>query len=78
MAGHGQKTEKPTPKRLEKARREGNFPSAREMVGAIEFVTFAAILAAWGPSWIVRMCSVMRWLLERAFAPELGADAFVR
>ncbi len=68
MAEKGQRTEKPTPKRVEKARREGNFPAAREMVGALQFLTFASMLAAWGSSWILTMRDTMRWLLERAFA----------
>src|SRR5689334_8221228 len=73
MADNSQKTEQATPKRLEKARREGQFPSAREMVSACEFVAFAALLAAGGPAWFDRMRETARWLLGRAFAPGLSA-----
>jgi len=52
MADKGQKTEKATPKHLEKARREGNLPSAREMVSALQFLAFAAMLAGWGGGWV--------------------------
>jgi flagellar biosynthetic protein FlhB len=71
MAEKGQRTEKPTPKRVDKARREGNFPAAREMVGALQFLAFASMLAAWGSGWILAMRQTMRWLLERAFTTGL-------
>jgi flagellar biosynthesis protein FlhB len=67
MADRTQQTEKPTPKRLEKARREGNFPVSREMVGALQFLAFTAMLAAWGAAWMAQMRQTVRWLLERAF-----------
>jgi flagellar biosynthetic protein FlhB len=34
-----QKTEKPTPQRLQKARREGHFPASRDFVSALQFIT---------------------------------------
>ena len=40
-----QKTEKPTQRRLNKAREEGNFPTARTFVGALQFVAFVALLS---------------------------------
>ncbi len=78
MPDSGQNTEKATPRRLEKARREGQFPSARELVSAAEFLAFTALLAAGGPAWMSRMKQTMRWLFERAFAPALSAEEIVR
>ena len=78
MADRGQRTEKPTPKRLEKARREGNFPVAREMVSALQFLAFAAMLAGWGAGWIAQMRLTMRWLLERAFRSGFSDGEVVR
>src|SRR5579863_1355749 len=78
MADKSQQTEKPTPKRLDKARREGNFPASREMVGSLQFLAFAAMLAGWGAAWITGMRLTMRWLLARAFAPEFGATELTR
>ncbi len=78
MAEKGQRTEKPTPKRVEKARKEGNFPAAREMVGALQFLAFASMLAAWGSGWILAMRETMHWLLERAFAANLSDTDVVR
>ena len=78
MADKGQKTEKATPKHLEKARREGNLPSAREMVSALQFLAFAAMLAGWGGGWVAQTRQTMRWLLERAFSPGLSQVELVR
>jgi len=74
MADKGQKTEQPTPKRLEKARKEGNFPSAKELVAAMQFLAFAGMLAAWSGGWLAQMRQTMRWLLGRAFLIG-GSDA---
>jgi len=78
MADSGQNTEKATPRRVEKARREGQFSSARELVSAAQFLTFTAILAAGGPAWILRMKETMRWLFERAFAGAVSVEEIVR
>jgi type III secretory pathway component EscU len=48
MADNGQRTEQPTAKRLDKARKEGQFRSAPQFVSAMQFITFVAILEAWG------------------------------
>jgi flagellar biosynthetic protein FlhB len=78
MPDSGQKTEKATPRRLEKARREGQFSSARELVGAAGFLVFTAMAGWGGAAWISRMRETMRWLFERAFAPSFGPGEMVR
>jgi flagellar biosynthetic protein FlhB len=65
---NGQKTEEPTAKRLLKARTEGQFPAAREFVSAMQFLTFAAVLQAWGGEWFLELRQGMRHGLEAAFA----------
>lgn len=40
MADQGQKTEKPTHHRLQKARKEGQFPVSRDFIGSLQFLTF--------------------------------------
>ena len=40
------KTEQPTQRRLLKAREEGQFPSAREFVSALQFMVFLGLLGA--------------------------------
>src|SRR5712691_2910520 len=78
MADKGEKTQPPTPKRLEKARRDGNFPASREMVSAMQFLAFAAMVASWGPGWIAGMRQTMRWLLASAFTRAFDATVVVR
>jgi flagellar biosynthesis protein FlhB len=52
MADQSQKSEKATPRRLLKAREEGNFPTARIFVSSLQFLAFVALLHRWGPDWI--------------------------
>lgn len=67
MADNGQKTEQPTPKRLDKARKEGQFPTARQFVPAMQFLAFVALLEAWGGQWFTELRELMRQTLEAAF-----------
>jgi len=69
MADQSQKTEQATPRRLEKARQEGQFPVSRELVGAFEFLAFAALLATGGPAFFSQLREAMRWMFVRAFSP---------
>ncbi len=50
MADQG-KTEQATQRRLQKARDEGDFPSAREFVSALQFCVFLGLLGAGGAAW---------------------------
>ena len=54
MADTGQKTEQPTQRRLERARKEGQFPASRDFVSAMQFAAFVAVAGAWGPDWVDR------------------------
>ena len=72
MSDAAQKTEQATPRRLEKARQEGQFPVSRELVSAFEFLAFAALLAAGGPAFFSQLRGAMRWLFIRAFEPAFG------
>src|ERR1035438_3955451 len=51
MADRSSKTDQPTQRRLEKAREEGQFPSAREFVGALQFMVFLGLLGVGGAHW---------------------------
>src|SRR5580704_10648638 len=68
--GSGQKTEQPTAKRLEKARKEGQFPTARQFVSAMQFIAFVAVLEAWGGQWFAELRRLMRGTLAAAFSPQ--------
>jgi flagellar biosynthetic protein FlhB len=73
MAGSDQKTEKPTPQRLKKARDEGDFPTARTFVGSMQFVAFVGLLHVWGPAWIANMQKGLMSLIQSALNPRLSA-----
>ena len=79
------KTEKPTGRRLERARKEGQFVSSRELVAAGQFLVFLAIVQAWFPGWLSGMKEMLGQALTGAFHADLdmttssghrlGADA---
>jgi len=69
----GQKTEQPTPRRIDKARREGRFFSSRESLAALQFAVFVAILAAGGAGWFAGAAETARGVFRRAFDPNLAA-----
>src|ERR1017187_4722103 len=73
MADRSSKTEPPTERRLEKAREEGQFPSAREFVGALQFMVFLGLVGVGGGHWWAQFRETTRWLFERAFAGGWGA-----
>jgi flagellar biosynthesis protein FlhB len=74
MADRSGKTEPATQRRLEKAREEGQFPSAREFVGALQFMVFLALLGAGGAGWFAQFCQTTRSLFQLAFAPDLRPE----
>jgi flagellar biosynthetic protein FlhB len=71
MADRSGKTEQPTERRLQKAREEGQFASAREFVSALQFVVFLSLIAAGGAGWMEQFRQLERLIFERAFAGEL-------
>jgi flagellar biosynthetic protein FlhB len=77
MSDQGQKTEKATPRRLDRARREGQFPTARQFVSAAQFLAFTAILSRFGETWLDQTRETMRFLLRKAFAADLQVSGWV-
>lgn len=67
MAGSGDRTEKPTPRRLQKARREGNVPSSRDLAPAVSFLVFAAFLVRYASDVARLAASGGRVLIRGAF-----------
>lgn len=81
MADKWQRTEDPTPRRLERARQEGQFPAAREFVAALQFAVFVVLLWSFGPYWFMDFLRVFARLLRAAFSLHLdviSAIAFGR
>src|SRR5664279_5136089 len=74
MADHSGKSEPATQRRLEKAREEGQFPSAREFVSALQFMVFLILLGAGGVSWFSQFCQTARAIFMMAFAPQVRIE----
>lgn len=72
-----QRTEQPTPRRLERARREGQFPQSKEFIAAIQFVGFLALLFLFTGGWFFDLIKLARITLVRAFTLELTPTNFV-
>jgi len=66
-----QKTEQPTKKRLDKAREEGQQPSARQFLGGVQFCLFVTLLEAKGGAWFQETAAATRKLVAGAFGPDL-------
>jgi flagellar biosynthetic protein FlhB len=71
MADKSSQTEDPTQRRLEKARKEGQFPAAKEFVSALQFMVFLGLLGSGGPAWFTQFRQTARSLIRLAFAPDL-------
>jgi flagellar biosynthetic protein FlhB len=71
MADKSQQTEKPTPRKLEKARTEGNFPVSKEFVASLQFLIFVVLLTNYGASWLSGLVDTSRLVLGRGFHSEL-------
>lgn len=67
MSDRGQQTEQPTPRRLEKARKEGRFAVSREFPAAMQFLAFVALLVSCSAAWFGGAKLMMRVLLRQAF-----------
>jgi flagellar biosynthetic protein FlhB len=72
MADSAERTEKPTQRRKERARKEGNFPSSREFVSSVHFLGLVALLATLGGAWLVHTATLMRVLLHAAFSVNVS------
>lgn len=73
MADQSQQTEKATPRRLEKARKEGNFPTAREFVVALQFLTFVLLAASGFSAWLKAVVGSFHFALSHAFGQVFGS-----
>ena len=71
MSDRSGKTEEPTQHRLEKARREGQFPQAKEFVSALQFLVLLGLLSAGGAHWLAGFRRTTRSLLAWSFNGEL-------
>jgi flagellar biosynthesis protein FlhB len=71
MADNSQKTEGASPRRLQKARKEGDFPAARELVSAVQFFAFILLAGAYFPNWVRSVQGAFRMGLRQSFSASL-------
>jgi flagellar biosynthesis protein FlhB len=71
MADQGQKTEEPSKRKLDKARREGQFPSSREFLAALQFLTFVVLVGTGASGFLNRAREMARYFLKVAFHLQL-------
>ena len=73
----GEKTEQPTQRHLKKAREEGNFPTARVFVGALQFLAFVSLIHAWGFDWLQAIRNSMAALFQHALDPRMTGEEII-
>jgi flagellar biosynthesis protein FlhB len=78
MADNGQRTEQPTQRRVDRARREGHFPASKEFVSSVQLLGFVAITVSLGGAWFGKTAQFVRTMLSRAPSIELTPGWFVQ
>src|SRR5260370_31186459 len=77
MTHSGEKTEKATPRRLLKARREGQLAFSRDFVSGLQFAVFVFLLAESGQMLLRTLSDATRILLRQAFRSDLNSSTLV-
>jgi flagellar biosynthesis protein FlhB len=77
MNPSGERTEKATPRRLLKARREGQFASSHDFVSGLQFTVFVILVAQTGPGLFASLKDVTRAVFIEAFRGDLGPAALI-
>jgi len=65
-----QKTEQPTQRRLDKARKQGNFAQSRDFVAAAHWAAFALLAASYGEEWLTGLAAYIRSEIASSFEPR--------
>jgi flagellar biosynthetic protein FlhB len=71
MPDRSEQTEQATPRHLDKARKEGQFASARDFVAGVQFLIFVSIVAAWSARMLGNLREIMLVSLRWAFRADL-------
>jgi flagellar biosynthetic protein FlhB len=67
----GEKTEKPTPQRLKKAREEGQFLSSKGALSAVQFLVFVSLIGKLLPTWSDRLGQALIRLFKTALTGDI-------
>jgi len=77
MADNSQKTEGASPRRLQKARADGDFPAARELVSAVQFFAFILLAGAYFSNWIQSVQAAFQLGLRESFSASLTPNDLI-
>jgi len=78
MAAHsGEKSEQATPRRLIKARKEGQFAASRDFVSGLQFTVFVLLIAQSGGHLLASLREVTRGLFIEAFRGDLSEGSLI-
>jgi len=78
MGGGEDRSEKPTPRRLERARKDGNFVSTKEFVSGAQFIVFAAFLLSGFPDFLADAVGHTKSFVQLAFvSSDLQRESLV-
>ncbi len=75
MRQNGEKTEKATPHRLLKARREGQVAASKDFVAGLQFTVFVVLLVECGHQLLGNLKEATRSLFSQAFRSDLSPAA---
>jgi len=70
------KSEKPTPQRLKKAREEGQFLSSRGALSAAQFLVFVCLIGRVVPAWMDRVAAALVHLYQSALTGEISPQSW--
>jgi flagellar biosynthetic protein FlhB len=76
VADHSQKTEQPTARRIQRARREGHYPLSQEALGAFHLLGVLTFVLGMAPWWWPPALEAIRATLRAAFRTHLSPEAF--
>lgn len=77
MQQNGERTEKATPHRLLKARREGKFASSKDFVSGLQFTVFVFLLVQSGAQLLTNLKISTRAAFSQAFSQDLSPGALI-
>lgn len=77
MSDRSQRTEKPTPQRIRKARDEGRFPVCKEFVAAVQFAVAASLIVGLAGRWWPSLLDEVHGLVALSFTIDLTPPTFV-
>ncbi|MEO8099802.1 MAG: EscU/YscU/HrcU family type III secretion system export apparatus switch protein [Acidobacteriota bacterium] len=72
-----QRTEKATPRRLQKARDKGQFLSSRLLIGGLQFTVATTFFSMFAGGWTIRVAQVLAELMRRAAKGQLHAQQLI-